>query len=1100
MQGSLRQFLTNANALNSNETMRFVPAAPTNATLAGNNWWRFDVSAALPAVDDNQTTIDGTAYQLDGITLDSSNSATLGVGGNVGVGADGIAGTGDEVPLGQLPGPELEISDTANVLAGLEVQAANAIIRNIAITGFGNAVDAPNHGNIVINSAAATNALITQNVIGSGAGAFADPGVGVRTNGVNVRGQDGNGIISNNLIGFSRSQGIKAISNGWLIKGNEIRGNAIGESHIDGIGTHGDSITVEENLVIDNDGVGIDSYSSGGSNTYRNNTVIGNGKGNVNSLTLPDETAGIRVFGDSTLVEFNEVTGNYGAGILVALAATNVKISKNSTFDNGTSLNKGGAGPSGQIGIDLVETGHTDESGSPSPFVTPNAATVGGNGLFDFPVFTSAQIVGPNLEVRGTSVAAAVIEVYISDSDPSGHGEGQTYLFSAAEGSGGDLDPAAGSFYFQVPTPAGVSIGTELTATATATPAAGPTSEFSAVATVAMAGSISGTVFEDVDGNVLDGGEAIGDLNNPTVNGVNIRLYNDDGGTPNQPDATDTLRAGPIATAGAGAYNFASLPNGIYWVVVDSRSVSPAAGINASYLATTPWAEQTFAPDKGRCADGSGGTTERTGAGPCYGGADGATDDDVAALTSSEHVARVVVSGGSVANVDFGFSYNVVTNVEPAGNASLTASTYQGSLDQFVRNANSINGVNAMRFVPAVPTNGAGGGGTWWRVDYTGSIASETLTYVHDAGTSINGTAYDLADGTTVRNANPGNLGANAAGGLTVGVTLVPLPQVARPELELMRSDSGIGDGVHFESNLATGQTPSQFAVRDMSIWGFDTGIAMTGVPAAPVTGITLERNVIGSAPDAFVDPGVANALRGVFVASTTNTSVINNLIGFLDNDGVTASAVTTTAVTGNEIREVGQVDTVADGINYGGGSATGILTGNLIVDSGGMGVDGTSIGNLVADNTITGSGQRGVQTAGVRQNGTTNLVRGNIISGSAGPGVIVPDIVTDITVTQNNFSGNGSIAIDLVASGADTATGDGIMQNDGATDSNDGNDGLDYPIIDGASLSGGNLTVTGYARAGVTIEFYEAVGAANDNNTSGDPHGEGVVYLFTLR
>ena len=647
-----------------------------------------------------------------------------------------------------------------------------------------------------------------------------------------------------------------------------------------------------------------------------------------------------------------------------------------------------------------------------------------------------------------------------------------------------------------MPVPGGVG---RYLITATATSGTGETSEFSLNETVLATGQITGVVFEDVAGNGLDGGETIGDLvDNPTVNGVNIRLYNDDGGTANQPDATDTLRAGPIATAGAGAYSFAGVPDGTYWVVVDSRSVSPAAGINASYLATTPWAEQTYGPDNGWCADGAGGTAARTGPGPCYGGADGATDDDISALTSSEHIARVVVAASTVADIDFGFSYNVVTNVQATGSASLTASTYQGSLDQFVRNANAINGDNAMRFVPAVPTNGAGGGGAWWRVDYTGSIASETLTYVHDAGTSINGTAYDLADGVTVRNTNSDNLGANAAGGLTVGVALVPLPQVAKPELELMRSDSGIGDGVHFESNLATGQTPSQFAVRDMSIRGFGTAIAMTGVPAAPVTNITVERNVIGSAPGAFADPGVLNALRGVFVASATNTSVINNLIGFLDNDAVTGSAMTTTAVTGNEIREAGQVNNVADAINYGGGSATGTLTGNLIVDSGGMGVDGTSTGNLVADNTITGSGQQGVQTAGIRQNGSNNLVRGNIISGSAGPGVVVPDIVNANRVTQNHFSGNGSIAIDLVEAGGDSAIGDGITVNDGATDVSEGNDGLDYPVIDSAYINGGNLTVTGFARANVEIEFYEAVGAVNDDNTAGNPHGEGVTYLFT--
>ena len=182
-----------------------------------------------------------------------------------------------------------------------------------------------------------------------------------------------------------------------------------------------------------------------------------------------------------------------------------------------------------------------------------------------------------------------MIEFFIANPDGSGYGEGETWLFTDSEGSGSDLDPDAGEFFFQVPVPGGVSVGTEITATATS--GTGDTSEFSLNETVVATGQITGIVFEDVAGNVLDGGEAIGDLNNPTINGVSIRLYNDDGATANQPDATDTLFAGPITTAGAGAYSFSGVPAGNYWVVVDSRTVSPAAGVNASYLATTPWAE-----------------------------------------------------------------------------------------------------------------------------------------------------------------------------------------------------------------------------------------------------------------------------------------------------------------------------------------------------------------------------------------------------------------------------------------------------------------------------------------------------------------------------
>src|SRR5439155_14285568 len=78
------------------------------------------------------------------------------------------------------------------------------------------------------------------------------------------------------------------------------------------------------------------------------------------------------------------------------------------------------------------------------------------------------------------------------------------------------------------------------------------------------------------------------------------------------------------------------------------------------------------------------------------------------ASNAYKHVARINATAGDVAGVDFGFSFNVVTNVrggdgtddDPANNR-----TVQGSLRQFIQNANAITGANAMRFVPAVAAN-----------------------------------------------------------------------------------------------------------------------------------------------------------------------------------------------------------------------------------------------------------------------------------------------------------------------------------------------------------------------------------------------------------
>ena len=128
-----------------------------------------------------------------------------------------------------------------------------------------------------------------------------------------------------------------------------------------------------------------------------------------------------------------------------------------------------------------------------------DADTPGANDLLNYPIIESAQIEGGNLVVNGFAAAGMTIEFYIADADPTGFGEGVTFLFSVLEGSGADSDntvdsygPAAinglaqgqdttNRFRFSVPTPPGVSVGTDLTATGTLS---GATSEFSGRATV----------------------------------------------------------------------------------------------------------------------------------------------------------------------------------------------------------------------------------------------------------------------------------------------------------------------------------------------------------------------------------------------------------------------------------------------------------------------------------------------------------------------------------------------------------------------------------------------------------------------------------------
>jgi hypothetical protein len=127
------------------------------------------------------------------------------------------------------------------------------------------------------------------------------------------------------------------------------------------------------------------------------------------------------------------------------------------------------------------------------------------------------------------------------------------------------------------------------------------------------------------------------------------------------------------------------------------------------------------------------------------------TSDSAATLSGAEHVHRVTVSGGNtVSGVDSGFSFNAVTNTlgGDVQDDDLAADrTVQGSLRQFIQNANAITGANAMRFVPGanpnVITGVLGGGDDWWRITVT-----TELPQITDALTVIDGRAY-LSDGTT---------------------------------------------------------------------------------------------------------------------------------------------------------------------------------------------------------------------------------------------------------------------------------------------------------------------------------------------------------------
>jgi hypothetical protein len=491
VQGSLRQFLQNGNALAGANAMRFVPAVPTNAAGGGGQWWRIAVSSDLPAILDPGTALDGTAYfATDGVTERDDNPGSLGSGGSVGT---------DLRALPTVGRPELEIVGTANQTLGLDLQADNASVRRLAIYGFGDRVNRVTDANIRIDGQ--TGTVIEECVIGASAASFTAPGAG-RT-GDNIRlGRGSGGSILGNLIGFADGNGIGTWreADGWRIEGNEIAGNARADAGRNGISLVRCTRTiVVGNLIRENGGAGIDTRNCTGANILTSNTIWRNGIGVSGQVVSP----GVRLFGADNVIDRNLVYENYGAGLMVTSGAGRNTITRNSIHANGTIVNNGGSPPTGQIGIDLLDGSEDNRTGDP-PYYSlndPGDADSGANGLVNFPVLEAAIGAGVNLNLTGWARPAAVLELFIAAPDPSGFGEGQVYLLTLTEGSIDDLDTTTGSygpgpvngiaqgqdstnrFRFVIAVPAGVTDGSLLTATATS---GGATSEFSGTVPVVL--------------------------------------------------------------------------------------------------------------------------------------------------------------------------------------------------------------------------------------------------------------------------------------------------------------------------------------------------------------------------------------------------------------------------------------------------------------------------------------------------------------------------------------------------------------------------------------------------------------------------------------
>lgn len=684
----------------------------------------------------------------------------------------------------------------------------------------------------------------------------------------------------------------------------------------------------------------------------------------------------------------------------------------------------------------------------------------------------------------------------------------------------------------------------------------------------ALAASVSGTVFEDITGDGLTDGDAtlndtLGDQRG--LSGVTVTIYLDDGD--NIPDSGDTVIATDVTDAN-GNYSFSGLANAVYWVASDAPTTASngsgglvaeqTIGMEALGSIPTPFAVQSY------CADGAGGSVFTTNASHsfdvCYGGKTATGADVTTDAGTREHITGLYLDY-DLGNLSFGFSFNIVVNTEFNG---------VGSYEQFLLNANAYSGANTMRFVPVVPPNRA----SWWEVENQDfDFVMLVFPTITEGNITIDGTAHDFSDATLLRDLDSTLLGSVTTVGAdwnSRSISQVDAPDFAINHIadNCLRSYYG---QTQAESSTWSGCSGIELAanvhnvtIRDIAIYADDSDGTVAG-PAffAPdsIQNFDFTNNVIGVLPtgaDAnnqiyrgvIINNGISWGAEQDYDASgQIDNNYFNNtwdtaiIIWYLT--GPTDSR-TKFVITDNYI-----VNVDGSGMVFERGMNALTVQGNYIDNAGFAGIDNTSGAAYldVLQNTVTNTRGFYIKSNNSYDNSTnsewfpsagislgytahTNAEFNKVINGAAGVNGIdyAAGASRAIKVSQNQFGGNGGIAIDI-------GENNGIETNSHQGDSTGcylatyhGSPtvtGPNIPIITTATIDGNTLTVEGAMCNGAAIQetsyelqFYVITSGAGDTSTAlttaepvggwsfmtnigneitGLTYGEGTTYLGRL-
>ncbi|MGC9384794.1 MAG: SdrD B-like domain-containing protein, partial [Kosmotogaceae bacterium] len=593
--------------------------------------------------------------------------------------------------------------------------------------------------------------------------------------------------------------------------------------------------------------------------------------------------------------------------------------------------------------------------------------------------------------------------------------------------------------------------------------------------------SVSGMIFEDYDdkGNHFDSNQDY------PKSDVILRLYRETDGV--NDFSIDDSYVGSTITDTNGEFLFENILSGTYYIVVDSKSITPHS-LNSGYTDKDVWAEQTYVREY---TDGAYIESNN------FGGKDPSVSDDFNPNSTDisenhyEHIAKVEVNTEDINGIDFGFSFNVIVNENDTGDNSQQQNGNQGTLRQFVLNSNAILGANAARFVMMTAQNSSSDGNSWWTIQPQAALPDIT-----DVNTTIDGTVY-TPQGAVI------NSNSQTFGGGLAGIDNVVVPELNGKEIEI--------DSFDLQYILKASANAENFTLKNVAFFNGGGNVGDTVAPVIIDSQNSYIESIISGARADGSRPATSTLNRRYGLVINESGMILNSYIAY-NGSGL--------LLAGNAI-EVQKVTILDNGIGSSGTDGNGIsilspaasvTIRDSIIDSNGGNHAGVNHGNgiytdgdiltLLHNLTVVYSTASGISL----NNSQGATVRKSIIkSSSNGPGIRVSSDSSFGDFTDNSFGDNRGLAIDLIRSELSSVI-EGVNPNDSILNEDYGNKGIDHPVITLARLSGNTLFIVGYVGqntlsanfAGSVVEIYSA-SAGDGDSYLGENYGEGIDYLGSL-